>query len=104
MTCSSFQVNNETVYPDRSFRPHFRITKNGLFTRFEAKDGLIVDYDGDWIGLIRVPDSYRDKINGLCGNYDGDADNDMMTSNNTLTTSYSEVGNSWQVDDPEVLK
>ncbi|KAK2154968.1 hypothetical protein LSH36_252g01036 [Paralvinella palmiformis] len=95
-------VNNEVVYPDHSFPPHFKITKNGLFTRFEAKDGLIVDFDGDWIGLIRVPDSYRDKIHGLCGNYDGDVNNDMTTSNNTLTTNYWEVGNSWQVDDPDV--
>lgn len=97
-------MNDDVVYPDHSFPPYFKITKNGLFTRFEASDGLIVDFDGNWIGLIRVPDSYRDKVEGLCGNYDNDPDNDMMTRNKTMTTSYSEIGNSWQVDDPEVIK
>jgi len=98
---SYYQVNDEVVYPDRSFAPHFKITKTGLFTRFESTDGLIVDFDGSWIGLIKVPDIYKEKVDGLCGDYDGDPENDMMTSSKSSSTSYAEIGNSWQVDDPD---
>jgi alpha-tectorin len=92
-------VDNNVVYPDQSYPPHFKITKNGHFTRFESTTGLIVEYDGSWVGLIKLPDSYADKVDGLCGNFDGDADNDMRTSTKVLTTNYAEVGNSWQVTD-----
>ncbi|KAK2155929.1 hypothetical protein LSH36_226g00004 [Paralvinella palmiformis] len=98
---SAVTVNDEVVYPDRSFAPHFKITKNGQFTRFESTDGLIIDFDGSWIGLIKVPDIYKEKVDGLCGNYDGDPENDMMTSSKSSSTSYAEIGNSWQVDDPD---
>ena len=94
-------MNNEVVYPDCSYLPHFKITKNGHFIRFESSDGLIVDYDGSWLALIKVPQRYTKLVDGLCGNYDGDADNDMMTSSKSLSTSYAEIGNSWQVDDPD---
>ena len=89
------------MFPDRAYPPLFTITKNGRFVRFEATTGLVAEFDGFWVGLIKIPDSYAMKVDGLCGNFDGDANNDMMTSGKVLSTNYAEVGNSWQVNDPE---
>ena len=92
------------MFPDRAYPPLFTITKNGRFVRFEATTGLVVEFDGFWVGLIKIPDSYAMKVDGLCGNFDGDANNDMMTSGKVLTTNYAEVGNSWKVNDPDNLQ
>lgn len=34
---------------------------------------------------------------GLCGNFDGNVNNDMMSSNNQLEVDSSHFGNSWKV-------
>lgn len=34
---------------------------------------------------------------GLCGNFDGNINNDLMSSNNQLEVDSSHFGNSWKV-------
>lgn len=34
---------------------------------------------------------------GLCGNFDGNVNNDLMSSNNQLEVDASHFGNSWKV-------
>ena len=34
---------------------------------------------------------------GLCGNFDGNVNNDMVSSNNQLEVDFSHFGNSWKV-------
>lgn len=34
---------------------------------------------------------------GLCGNFDGNVNNDLMSSNNQLEVDSSHFGNSWKV-------
>lgn len=37
------------------------------------------------------------RLCGLCGNFDGNVNNDMMSSNNQLEVDSSHFGNSWKV-------
>lgn len=37
------------------------------------------------------------RVCGLCGNFDGNVNNDLMSSNNQLEVDSSHFGNSWKV-------
>lgn len=39
----------------------------------------------------------QDRVCGLCGNFDGNVNNDLMSSNNQLEVDPSHFGNSWKV-------
>lgn len=40
---------------------------------------------------VTVPDSYRGKVCGLCGNYDGDSENDLRTSDGNYASSSGDI-------------
>ena len=54
-----------------------------------------------WDGLCRVEITvstrWRGNLCGLCGDYNGNSDNDFQMPNNMLTGSPNEFGNSWQL-------
>lgn len=39
----------------------------------------------------------KGRVCGLCGNFDGNVNNDLMSSNNQLEVDSSHFGNSWKV-------
>lgn len=41
--------------------------------------------------------SKQGRVCGLCGNFDGNINNDLMSSNNQLEVDSSHFGNSWKV-------
>ena len=98
------QVNGALVQLDVTY-PGFEITNNGRFVRLATNFSLVVESDGASITKVVRPPSFAGKMAGLCGNADGDAENDWRTSNGTdvkgLPNKYSLIGNSWQVEDPE---
>ncbi|KAI0235586.1 Zonadhesin [Lamellibrachia satsuma] len=97
-------VDGVLVQPDATY-PGFEITNNGRFVRLATNFSLVVESDGDWLSVVKAPPSFAGKMAGLCGNADGNADNDWRTSNGTnvkdLPNKYSLIGNSWQVEDQE---
>lgn len=46
---------------------------------------------------VHVSAMYRGKVCGLCGNFDGNLNNDLMSSNNQLEVDAPHFGNSWKV-------
>ena len=63
----------------------------------------MVDSDGYWLVLVKIPATYDNKVQGLCGNYDGNMANDLTTSYGEDVSGdedkYNKVGNSWFVVD-----
>ncbi|KAI3379510.1 hypothetical protein SNEBB_010041, partial [Seison nebaliae] len=65
--------------------------------------GYKVRYDQSWTGFVSIPRTYRGKVTGLCGNFDGNKTNDHYDA----TGSFKEMENplqwaggySYQVDD-----
>ena len=82
------------------------VQRSGTSIHVETDFGLIVENDGTWVSLIKIPASLRNMMEGLCGNNNGDPDDDLVTSAGEDVSgdpaSFSLVGNSWQVADPEV--
>ena len=65
----------------------------------------MVENDGEWLVSIKIPSGYTSQVEGLCGDFNTDANNDMTTSGGIDVSGYPHshavFGNSWQVDDPE---
>ena len=67
------------VQPDATY-PGFEITNNGRFVRLATNFSLVVESDGDSLSVVKAPPSFAGKMTGLCGNADGNPENDWITS------------------------
>ncbi|XP_053123549.1 IgGFc-binding protein-like [Hemicordylus capensis] len=61
--------------------------------------GFTVKFDGKNNIRVAVPGTYRNAMCGLCGNFNGQPNDDMLQSNNTITTSPGDFARSWKVRD-----
>jgi len=63
----------------------------------------VVESDGEWLLVVKVPTSYGNQLEGLCGNYDGKSSNDFITKDGVDVQfeddAHIKFGNSWQVPD-----
>ena len=57
--------------------------------------GVRVSWNGLYRVDVTVSTQWRGRLNGLCGNYNGDPNDDFITSNNISTTSANIFGHSW---------
>ncbi|XP_043943406.1 von Willebrand factor [Protopterus annectens] len=60
-------------------------------------NGVTITWDKAAMVTVHLKGKYRDKVCGLCGNFDGIQNNDMMSSQNQLQAVPSDFGNSWKV-------
>ena len=84
--------------------PGFNIQNNGgAYIRLETNFTLIVEFDGVWTGQIKLPPQYAGTNQGMCGNADGNRENDLMTKEGVDVSGeenrYSLVGESWKYFD-----
>ncbi|XP_067316770.1 IgGFc-binding protein-like isoform X1 [Anolis sagrei] len=63
--------------------------------------GLQVTYDHDGTVVVTLPSSYYGATCGLCGNFNGDADDDMTSLHGAPTFSVTEWANRWKVKDQD---
>nr|XP_035136782.2 zonadhesin isoform X3 [Callithrix jacchus] len=74
---------------------------SGRFVELQTEFGLRVRWDGDQQLYVTVSSTYSGKLCGLCGNYDGNSDNDNLKSDGSPTADDEELGNSWEMDEDE---
>ncbi|XP_008303994.1 zonadhesin, like, partial [Stegastes partitus] len=73
----------------------------GQYVTVQTTFGLVVRWDGNHYAQISVPSSYYDQMCGLCGDYDGNGDNDFTKPDGTLVGNVNDFANSWQTDEDE---
>lgn len=56
-----------------------------------------IRYDWDVFLFIKIPSSFFENVCGLCGNYNGNKDDDMETSARARVSNVVEFGKSWKV-------
>lgn len=91
------KVNKSDVELPYYHLPEFQITK-GSFTITVLSDiGVQVQWDGNGFIEIHVPKSFKGKVCGLCGNFNGNSKDDFVLKSGRLASSAREFGESWSL-------
>ncbi|XP_048013922.1 mucin-2-like isoform X2 [Megalobrama amblycephala] len=82
----------------------YQIHSAVLYVVIEVKGLLNLIWDHKTSVMIQLHHKLKGKVCGLCGNFDGNANNDFMKHNGEVVTDPEEFGNSWKVktDCPDV--
>uniref|UniRef100_A0A8C4T7D8 VWFD domain-containing protein n=1 Tax=Erpetoichthys calabaricus TaxID=27687 RepID=A0A8C4T7D8_ERPCA len=75
----------------------YKIMHMGIYVVIETKTGLILMWDKKTSVHIKLSASFKGNVCGLCGNYDGNANNDFTTRSQSLVVNAMEFGNGWKV-------
>ncbi|KAM4703001.1 IgGFc-binding protein-like [Rhinophrynus dorsalis] len=78
-----------------------KIIRSGRTALIITDFGLRASFDWRWHVIIKIPSSYHGLTGGLCGNFNQDPKDDMMTSGNTKASSITEWAKSWKVNDQD---
>ncbi|KAM9302193.1 mucin-2 [Gastrophryne carolinensis] len=70
----------------------------GIYLVIEARIGILLIWDRKTTLFIKVSPVYKGKLCGLCGNFDGNSQNDFKTSQMLPVTNVLEFGNSWKLN------
>ncbi|KAM9854763.1 von Willebrand factor [Aulostomus maculatus] len=73
------------------------IVRSGQFYMLLLGKHISLSWDKGTQLLVHISASYRGRVCGLCGNFDGNINNDLMSSNNQLEVDAYHFGNSWKV-------
>ncbi|XP_043569124.1 mucin-19-like, partial [Chiloscyllium plagiosum] len=68
----------------------------GLYLIIKFSNGITVIWDKRTRVSITLDPRWKNKVCGLCGNFNGDITDDLTTQGNCLVTSTLEFGNSWK--------
>ncbi|XP_076142699.1 mucin-5AC-like [Alosa pseudoharengus] len=109
-TCSKaiklFLGSNELILTDGGYQVvkrnsgaevPYQIRTMGIYLVIEANNGLILMWDRRTSLFLKLSPDFKSHVCGLCGNYDGNANNDFGTRNQGQAIQSLEFGNSWKV-------
>ncbi|XP_070783569.1 alpha-tectorin-like [Enoplosus armatus] len=92
------QVNGETRnLPILLNGGHVSIYASGSRVFVSADFGLSVTYDGYSTVFISVPANYSGQTCGLCGNFNGNPNDELRTPSGMMVTTPHEFGTAWKV-------
>lgn len=93
-----FQINGEKYnLPCRSWNHDIWINKEGNNIFVYSKFGFVVMYDQQFFVSVWIPSSYSNLIEGLCGNYNKNPNDDFRLPNGSIVTDKTVFGDSWTV-------
>ncbi|XP_078689172.1 uncharacterized protein LOC144920716 [Branchiostoma floridae x Branchiostoma belcheri] len=72
-----------------------QVQLSGLFVHVQTDLGVEVFYDGNHYAKVVVPSNYQNQVGGLCGNFNGDPDDDFTTPDGTVAPDVNTFGTSW---------
>ncbi|XP_030350861.1 zonadhesin-like [Strigops habroptila] len=79
------------------------IQSTGGYVLLETDFGLWVRYDGNHYAEISVPSDYSGLLCGLCGNYNGDPNDDNMKPDGGTASGSTDLGQSWLVPENNTI-
>ncbi|XP_054445138.1 zonadhesin [Pteronotus mesoamericanus] len=72
------------------------ISASGIYTVLSVYIGLQVKFDGSGFLEIELPAAYYGKVCGVCGNFNGEEEDELMMPSDELAQDDTEFVNSWQ--------
>ncbi|KAF1470826.1 Zonadhesin, partial [Megadyptes antipodes antipodes] len=79
------------------------IQSSGAYVLLVTDFGLWVRYDGNHYAEVSVPSNYRGLLCGLCGNYNGDPNDDNIKPNGDIASGSTDLGQSWLVPENNTM-
>ncbi|XP_051548146.1 mucin-2-like [Myxocyprinus asiaticus] len=76
----------------------YKIQSAGIYIVIEVRDLLNLIWDNKTSIMLQLHPSLKGKVCGLCGNFDGNANNDFMKHNGEEVADADTFGNSWKVN------
>ncbi|XP_015224778.1 PREDICTED: SCO-spondin-like, partial [Cyprinodon variegatus] len=69
----------------------------GIFVALSSRLGITLLWDGGMRVYLRLAPHLQGQVGGLCGNFDGDTENDFTTRQGIVESTPELFGNSWKV-------
>ncbi|XP_065430748.1 IgGFc-binding protein-like [Chrysemys picta bellii] len=92
------QVDGELyTLPLAMINGKLRINLEGNNIIVQSASGLKVLYDTSCYVLVSIPSSYKGHVCGLCGNFNGDKNDDFLLRSGKSAQNADEFGASWKV-------
>uniref|UniRef100_F7ADM3 Mucin-5AC n=1 Tax=Xenopus tropicalis TaxID=8364 RepID=F7ADM3_XENTR len=88
----------DIVKRDPDAKVPYTIRYMGIYLVIESDSGLILLWDKKTSIFIKLTKDFEGKVCGLCGNYDGDGNNDFTTRSLSVVGDPVEFGNSWKLN------
>ncbi|XP_016064626.1 PREDICTED: IgGFc-binding protein [Miniopterus natalensis] len=79
------------------------VYQSGRQAVVELDFGLVVTYDWDSQLALTLPVRFQGQVYGLCGNYNGNPDDDFLTPDGTQAADAVEFAQNWKLDDGDYL-
>ncbi|MBN3302151.1 MUC5A protein, partial [Amia calva] len=89
--------NYQVVQRDTGVEVPYQIRYMGIYLVIEANNGLILMWDKKTSMFIKLSPEFQGHVCGLCGDYDGNRNNDFTTRSQAVVVDALEFGNSWKV-------
>ncbi|XP_051548147.1 mucin-2-like [Myxocyprinus asiaticus] len=92
------QENGYKVVESNGTDYQYYIQSVGIYIVIEVRDLLNLIWDNKTSLMLQLHPSLKSKVCGLCGNFDGNANNDFMKHDGQEVTDAVIFGNSWKVN------
>ncbi|XP_051545276.1 mucin-2-like [Myxocyprinus asiaticus] len=76
----------------------YKIRSAGIYIIIEVRNLLNLIWDNKTSLMLQLHTNLKEKVCGLCGNFDGKANNDFVKHDGGEVTDAEEFGNSWKVN------
>ncbi|XP_048069099.1 SCO-spondin [Ursus arctos] len=77
--------------------PGLSLRRAGLFLLLTTRLGLSLLWDGGTRVLVQLSPQFRGRVSGLCGDFDGDASNDLRSRQGVLEPTAELAAHSWHL-------
>ncbi|XP_029432759.1 IgGFc-binding protein-like [Rhinatrema bivittatum] len=82
---------------------HIRVYLHGYNAIFQTNFGLKITYNFQGSVMVNIPGNYRDKMCGMCGNYNEDVNDDFRLLDGTQAPDPRSFGMAWTVSVPNLV-
>ncbi|XP_053120701.1 SCO-spondin-like [Hemicordylus capensis] len=91
-------VNGVSVRPPKTYSGNgLSLERAGLFLALTSQLGLTVLWDGGTRVYVKLDPLHQGRVAGLCGNFDGDTENDFTSRQGIVEPTADLLGNSWRL-------
>ncbi|XP_039617047.1 mucin-19-like isoform X2 [Polypterus senegalus] len=77
---------------------NYSVETVGLYLIVTISNGITLIWDKHTRITVILKSQWRNKVCGLCGNFDGNSKNELQTRSNSVVANILEFGNSWKVE------